>query len=59
MKKTIIKCDKCKRDLDREKESEYYEISKEHMPGWASIDYSMGRNTHWQLCKKCFKPPKK
>ena len=55
MKQQIIKCDICKRILDREKESIYYRIWEEDLPGWAHIDYSMGEDEKWDICKECFK----
>ncbi len=58
MKKEIMKCDKCKQIIDRDAKEQlgiYYEICEKDLPGWASIDYSMGRDTVKQVCVECFK----
>ena len=53
MNKTIIKCDICNKELDKE-ESTYYRIEERNMPGWLSISYDFGASTQWDICKKCF-----
>lgn len=58
MRKEIIKCDKCGKMLDYENSSEdnceFYNLTIEHIKGWASIDRSFGANTTFQICLECF-----
>ena len=58
MRKEIIKCDKCQKNLDyehsNEKNCEFYNISREYISGWSSIDKSFGANSTFQICKECF-----
>jgi len=53
MKKEIIKCDKCKRILDNDKDGHYYEIIYRDMPGWITGERLPGEKL--QICEKCFK----
>ncbi len=55
MRKEIFKCDNCSRIMDRDKEHYCYHIQEHNLPGWASIDYSMGDDTNWHICQECFK----
>jgi hypothetical protein len=55
MKKEIIKCDNCGKIIDDNKETYYYHIYRDNLPRWSSIDYSMGADTNWHICHKCFK----
>jgi endogenous inhibitor of DNA gyrase (YacG/DUF329 family) len=55
MKKTIFKCDVCGKEINSDKESHYYNFREIDLPGWGSIDYSMGDDTNYDLCKDCFK----
>lgn len=58
MRKELIKCDSCDALLDYEHSSEenckFYNISLEFIRGWAAIDKSLGANSTFQICKKCF-----
>jgi hypothetical protein len=58
MRKEIIKCDKCGVDLDYEhsgqENNHFYTLTKEHIRGWASIDYLFGADSTYQICMKCF-----
>jgi ribosomal protein L34E len=56
MKKNIIRCDICGKELDYKKDSTYYTINECNTPGWAGIDYTMGFETKFDLCKECFEP---
>ena len=58
MKKVIIKCDICKRELDREKEPNYYDIYYKNMPGWATQigEFSWMQRPCYQICENCSKP---
>ncbi len=58
MKKEIINCDKCKKELDYEhsdeKNCDFYNISREDIRGWGSIDRSFGASSTFQICSECF-----
>ena len=55
MKKEIVKCDFCERELDRDKDSHYFEVNVLDMPGWASFSWPHpeGLKKTLQVCVAC------
>lgn len=52
MKKEIIKCDKCKKEIERES-GEYFEIDRMMCEGWTYGTSNYWPRMKWQVCKKC------
>ena len=38
-----------------EENCEFYNLTREHIKGWGSIDRSFGANSTFQICLDCFK----
>lgn len=57
MKKQIIKCDFCKKELnfEDEKDGYYYDIIFRFTPGWVGMLYD---DNEKQICNKCAKDKK-
>ena len=54
MKKTIIKCDKCERELT-DKDVGYYEFNYQNIPGWATFRHPYpGGAKDYCICLSCF-----
>ena len=54
MKKELIKCDFCEREVDEKKEASYYEIEFQNCHGWVTHEASMRvYETKKQICKTC------
>jgi hypothetical protein len=54
MKKEMIKCDWCGKEINRDEEGSYYEISYKNTPGWATYSGSMyDFEISKEICNKC------
>jgi hypothetical protein len=59
MKKQLIKCDFCGKQIDRDEEGSYYSIHYENTPGWATSSMSMSDfEVSKEMCNKCAKEHK-
>ena len=56
MLKEIIKCDICKRELDKNIEGNYYDVYYVDMPGWIAFrkPHPEGVQSNYQICEECF-----
>lgn len=56
MFKTLISCDWCKKEIDKDKDSSYYEVHFKNMPGWVTYSGSMiDFGVKKDICLKCAK----
>lgn len=54
MRKEIYKCDFCGKELEGEKDAEYYEIHRKSLPDWCTATLStLDWEVKKEICRKC------